>query len=72
MSTFDKVITSLCVAIFVPGAIACVYLMFVILPVQLHTASTCLRQGYPQAQVTIGLERYCVTMEGATVKVEKQ
>ena len=49
------------------------YLIFVVLPVTMHAEAECLRNGYPKAQVTIGLERYCTTLDGAvTVKVDKQ
>lgn len=48
-------------------------LLFVVwMPVALYTEAECLRAGYPKSNVTIGLERYCVTLDGAvTVKVTK-
>ena len=48
------------------------YILFVILPVSLYAEAECLRLGYPKAAVTIGLERYCITLDGqVTVKVTK-
>ena len=50
-----------------------IYMVFVILPVIMYTDAQCLRQGMPKAHVTIGLERYCSTLDGSvTVKVTKQ
>lgn len=49
------------------------YLVFVHTLVSLYTEAECLRKGYPKAYVSIGLERYCSTLDGAvTVKVTKQ
>ena len=49
-----------------------IIVLFLYLPVQLYTEAECLRKGYPKASVTIGLERYCLTLDGAvTVKVDK-
>ena len=48
------------------------YLMFFWVPVLLYTEAECLRNGYPKAQVSVGLERYCTNLIGTvTVKVEK-
>jgi hypothetical protein len=45
---------------------------FVFFPIALHAEAECLRMGYPVARVTVGLERYCTTLDGAvTVKVIK-
>jgi len=42
-------------------------------PVKLYADAECLRLGYPKAQVSIGLERYCTTLDGSvTVKVTHQ
>jgi hypothetical protein len=41
-------------------------MMFVWVPVLLHTEARCLEAGYPRAKVTIGLERYCISLEGST------
>ena len=49
------------------------YILFVSLPVMLYAEAECLRAGYPKYHVTVGLERYCSTLDGAvTVKVTKQ
>lgn len=48
------------------------YMMFVMLPVLLYADAKCLADGYPTSRVTIGLEIYCSTLDGAvTVKVDK-
>jgi hypothetical protein len=48
------------------------YVMFVVFPVSLYAEAKCLRSGYPKAHVTVGLEVYCSTLDGAvTVKVDK-
>lgn len=47
--------------------------MFIYLPVVLYTEAECLRKGYPEARVSIGLERYCMNLNGSiTVQVDKQ
>ena len=49
------------------------YILFIAMPVMLYAEAECLRAGYPKYHVTIGLERYCSTLDGAvTVKVTKQ
>ena len=49
------------------------FLFFVWAPVMMYAEAECLRTGYPKAYVTVGLERYCSTLDGAvTVRVTKQ
>ena len=49
------------------------YVIFVWLPVSMYAEADCLRNGYPKAKVSVGLERYCVTLDGlVTVKVDKR
>ena len=49
------------------------YMLFILTPVMFYAEAECLRAGYPKYHVTIGLERYCSTLDGAvTVKVTKQ
>lgn len=41
--------------------------------VHLYAAGQCLKKGYPEAKVTITLDRYCVALEGdTTIRVVKQ
>lgn len=41
-------------------------------PVELYADMKCKQRGYPRADVTISLESYCMTLDGAvTVKLEK-
>lgn len=47
-------------------------LLFVYLPFSMYTQAECLRKGYPKYAVTVGLERYCMNLEGTiTVRVEQ-
>lgn len=49
------------------------YVFFVWMPVSMYAEAQCLKNGYPKAYVTIGLERYCSNLDGAvTVRVDKQ
>jgi len=49
------------------------YVLFIFLPVSIYTEAECLRNGYPNHYVSIGLERYCSNLEGAvTVRIKKQ
>lgn len=59
------------------GIVMCVlgafflYAIFALVPVSMYTDAECLRQGYPKSSVTIGLERYCMTLDGSvTVRVD--
>ena len=59
------------------GAIGAIFLfiayaLFVIVPMELYTDAKCLEAGYPRYRVSIGLARYCMTLDGAvTVRVER-
>lgn len=66
---FDKIM----LAFIAVGGVFCAYVMFFVVPVMFYAGAECLRNGYPKAHVTIGLERYCSTLDGSvTVKVTKQ
>ena len=55
--------------------LCCVILgsMLVYTPVLLYTEAECLRNGYPESRVTVGLERYCINLDGSVnVRVDKQ
>ena len=59
--------------IFIFAFISVGYLIFFYVPVSLYTEARCLKSGYPESRVSIGLERYCMTLDGVvTVKVDKQ
>lgn len=46
------------------------YVLFVMCPVMMYAEAECLRAGYPKYSVTVGLERYCMNLDGSvTVKV---
>ncbi len=46
--------------------------VFIWVPVYIYTEAECLRQGYPKPKVSVGLERYCMNLDGSvTVKVNK-
>lgn len=69
MNTVEKIVFTLIAPIF----LMIIYMMLVMVPVQAYTEAECLRNGYPKAHVTIGLERYCSNFDGAvTVRVTKQ
>ena len=58
--------------ILTPIILFLLFTLFVVMPVSLATNAECLRNGYPKSEVTIGLERYCMNLNGTvTVKVEK-
>lgn len=48
---------------------AFVMFMFVLMAVMLKTEADCLRQGFPRYSVSIGLERYCLNIQGAVTTV---
>lgn len=49
------------------------YVMLIYMPIHVYTEISCIKQGFPDHKVTINLERYCITIEGATTaKVVKQ
>lgn len=51
-------------------AVIAVFMMFVYMPVLLMAERQCLANGYPVTHVTVALERYCSTLDGAvTVRV---
>jgi hypothetical protein len=60
------------------GAILCIlglfvlYLVFVWMPVTLYAEAECLRKGYPEHRVTVGLSKYCMNLDGTvTVSVDR-
>ncbi len=68
----EKIIGVLFFALLAASGMFCIYIMFVIMPVSLYAESECLKKGYPKAHVTVGLEQYCSTLDGAvTVKISK-
>jgi hypothetical protein len=69
----EKLIGIVLGVILIPPTVFMVYVILVVIPVQLYTEAQCLRQGYPKASVTVGLERYCSNLQGSvTVKVDHQ
>ena len=48
------------------------YMLFVLMPYNIYADASCLAKGYPDHRVTIGLEVYCLNLDGSiTVNVEK-
>jgi hypothetical protein len=48
------------------------YALFIWAPYNMYADSACLNKGYPDYRVTIGLEVYCLNLDGSvTVNVEK-
>ena len=69
----EKIISYVLITIGGICALFIAYGLFVLSPVRMYAQAECLRSGFPVAHVTIGLERYCSTLDGAvTVKVEKK
>lgn len=67
----EKIITTVLAILLVPVVLFLLYYVFVVSPILLYTEAQCLRQGYPKANVTVGLERYCMNLTGSvTVKVD--
>lgn len=67
----EKLISSVLGGLLVILLTVALYLAFVMLPVALHAEAKCLRAGYPKATVTIGLEQYCLTLDGVvTVTID--
>ena len=63
----DKFLASMSFVIF----LFMMYFLLIVFPITLYTEAECLRKGYPAASVTVGLERYCMTLDGAvTVNVK--
>jgi hypothetical protein len=69
MSLIEKVLLTAVILI----GLFLAYSIFILAPVALYTQAECLREGYPKYDVSIGLERYCMTFDGViTVRVDKQ
>lgn len=49
-----------------------IYMVFVFTPVNIYAESQCLAKGYPEYRVSVGLEIYCLNLDGSvTVNVDK-
>lgn len=72
MSRIEEVGFGILMAIFVFFVVLVLFVLFVVMPVRLYTDAECLRAGYPRSAVSVGLERYCLNLEGSvTVRVDK-
>lgn len=70
MSYLFKYVAVIAVAII---ALFLAYAIFIYTPVALYAEAKCLTKGYPESRVSVGLEQYCMTLDGTiTVKVDKQ
>ena len=45
------------------------YLFFVWFPVSIYAEAKCLEAGFPKSKVSVGLERYCVNLDGAVTAI---
>ena len=69
MTTLDKLMASIAA----PFILFALYLLFIWTPVTMYNDADCLNQGYPEGRVSVGLKRYCMSLDGAvTVIVDKQ
>ena len=69
MDLIDWIIGGALAALSLLMAVLMAVLMLVYAPVMLKTEADCLRQGFPKYSVSIGLERYCLNMQGAVTTV---
>lgn len=61
------------VAVLAAVALFVLYTMLIFTPVSIYTQAECLRKGFPKHAVSVGLERYCMNLDGSvTVKVDHQ
>lgn len=74
MSYFPKNAGDTVLFVFMHLAIAMllflVYLLAIVLPIQIWTERECLAAGYPKAEVTVTLDRYCLDLVGGTARVD--
>lgn len=50
----------------------CAYTIFVWMPYNIYAESQCLAKGFPDHKVSVGLEAYCLNLDGNnTITVEK-
>lgn len=50
----------------------CLYCVLVWAPYNIYAESQCLAKGFPDHRVSVGLEAYCLNLDGSiTVNVEK-
>lgn len=72
MDAFDSAFGAMTLFVVVILSVAVLMLLFVYVPVRLYTDAECLRMGYPKSAVTVGLERYCMNLDGTvSVRVER-
>ena len=60
----DKILENLFPAFFIILALVMGYMLFVFIPAALYADSKCLAAGYPKSSVTIGLDMYCIGLDG--------
>jgi len=72
MNPLDKALVIFLWFVGVPLTLWLIYMIFFLAPISMYTQAECLRKGYPKYAVSIGLERYCMNLDGSvTVRVEK-
>lgn len=73
MSKFNELIINglmyLIMILIIAFPIFSLYTIMVWGPVALYTEVKCLEAGYPEYKVTVGLQKYCLNLEG-TVSVQ--
>ena len=68
----EKILVAVAAIICVPTVLIFLYMVVIGIPVMMYTEAECLRNGYPKYSVSIGLERYCMNLQGTvTVRVDK-
>ena len=69
MEIFAKISAFVAVTLFTVFLLFILYTLFVYAPVRVYNEADCLSKGFPKGRVSVGLERYCLTLEGSIVPV---
>lgn len=68
----DRIVPTFLILFVGVFAVYSLYMLLFWLPVSLYAGSQCLERGYPKSEVSIGLEQYCMNLQGTvTVSVDK-
>lgn len=65
MTTLQNVWAGAALAVVLSIPTLILYLVLVLIPLQAITSNECLSLGYPKADVTFGLNRYCKNLDHA-------
>ena len=72
MTIFELIVSALFALIVCPLIAFMLYALFILMPVSALADAECKAKGYPKAEVTYNLRRYCMNLDGSvTVKLEE-